>query len=369
MTVESRGKRYSLFLPGDSDVNIGDIIAIRADIVPLRDNAHPQRLEIASLRPVRPVERVHKGFMGWKLAMDARRSFISFVQQNSRSSVIGVLNALTFNVTGDLGDEIVQDLRRTGTFHIISASGLHVSIISAALACALLLVPIPRWAQLTILTALLLFYAAAAGFHPPMIRAVAMVLVASFAYAFAREPDALSALALSGVGTLLWEPEAVGSLGFQLSYIAVGFLILFGSEFMSKEGLGKRITGRALSLARASIIATIAISPLLAYSFGEVPLLSVVTNLLVVPVLFVIVVGSLLAWVFSGFLPVAEVILKSAVEPLAGWILGVVETAGSWQWGVLKFPTFSPLWLILFYVCLALWYAPKRKLPEQLALW
>jgi len=95
----------------------------------------------------------------------------------------------------------------------------------------------------------LFFYAAAAGFHAPMLRSVTMVLVASFAYALRREPDALSALALAGVINLLVEPEAVSSLGFQLSYVAVAALLMFGGSMPSFRELGllRRVGNRPCS--------------------------------------------------------------------------------------------------------------------------
>jgi len=369
MVVEAKGKRYRLYLPKDSPINMGDEVFLRADIVPLTPTTIPQRLEVASLRPQRPVERVHEGFVGWKAAMLVRKSFVGYIEQYSQPVLVGLLNALSFNVTGDLGGGFFDALRRTGTVHIVSASGLHVTIVSAALAWLLFLTPFPRWLQLTALTLLLLLYAASAGFHPPMIRAVVMVLVGSFAYVFGREPDALSAMSLAGVGNLIWEPEAVGALGFQLSYLAVGFLLVFGSLGGVEAGLFKRILSHGGSLVRASVVATLATAPLLAFTFGEVPLISVISNLLVVPVLVFVVVGSLVSWALSGVLSLAIGVLKVVVEPLSGWIFAVVETTGSWSWSVLHFPPFSPYWLVFVYVCMAALYVPKKRPAQFSTFW
>ena len=367
--VESEGKRYRLFLPASSPVNLGDIVKLRGAIVPLKPEAKPQKLEVASLRLESPVQTVHQGFWGWKAAMQVRRSFVAFIETNCQPVLVGLLNALSFNVTGDLGEDLNQSLRSTGTMHIVSASGLHVAIVSGALAWLLLMAPVPRWAQLLVLVGLLAFYAAAAGFHPPMIRAVAMVMVASFAYAFGREPDALSALALVGTCNLLWEPEAVAALGFQLSYLAVGFLVLFGTLPRIPDGLVARISSVARSLVRTSVVATVATAPLLAYAFGEIPVLSVLSNLLVLPFLMVVVVGSLVAWILSGVASVGVFVLRFLVEPVGGWILAVIEKIGSWDASVVSVPPFSPLWVVFVYFCLAALFAPIKRPADTLTQW
>ena len=346
---------------GDSDVNLGDDLQIRADIDPLPFGAKPQRLEVAQLRPTSPIQVVRQGFGGWKAAMTLRRSFLGFIESYGNTQVVGLLDALSFNVTGDLGRDFQEKLRRSGTIHIVSASGLHVTIISVALAALLLSVPIPRSAQLVAMSLLLVLYAAASGFHPPMVRAVTMVLVGSFAYAFRREPDGLSALSLAGVANLLMEPEAVASLGFQLSYLAVGFLILFGFVQPETDTFVARAKSNAVSLVRSSLVATIATAPILAYTFGEIPLVSALANFLVVPVILFVVVGSLSAWTLAFILPVAVGILKVVVEPLAGWIMAVVNTTGAWDWTVMRVPSFSPYWLPIIYVLMALLYSAKQR--------
>lgn len=364
MVVQAGSKRYRIRLPATSDVNQGDRILINAEIVPLSNRAVRQRLEVGELRPQEPVTVVSRGFWGWRWGMAVRRGFMAFVEQNADIRVIGLVEALALNVTGELSDATVEDLKTSGTIHIVSASGLHVTIVSVAIAWFLLALPVPRWAQLAVLAVGLTVYATAAGFHPPMFRSVVMVMAFSVAYLFAREPDALSALALSGVANVAMEPEAVASMGFLLSYTAVAALLLFGSDRLrlSEGSVLQKVKNSAFAAAQTSTVATIGTAPLLAYIYGQVPLISILSNLLVIPVIPIIVVGSLVCsavWPIWPGLAVGG--LKLIVEPLTGWIMQAVQMTGSLNWAVLKTPPFSPYWLLPIYLCLAALYKPTRR--------
>ena len=163
--VEGRGSHYRLVLPAGADVSMGDELRLRADIAALPQRAVRQHLEVAVLRPTGPVAVVREGFPAWRWALGFRRSFLSFLEAHADPVLVGLVDALCVNVTGDLGPQLYDDLRRSGTIHIVSASGLNVAIMSVLFAWLLLVSPLPRWAQLSVLTFGLFLYAAAAGFH------------------------------------------------------------------------------------------------------------------------------------------------------------------------------------------------------------
>lgn len=355
--VEYKGKRYRLRLPEESTANLGDKLFLSARVLPLGDSVVRQRLEVADLRPTRPVQLVSDGFVLWKWGSSFRRSFLTFVEANSDPRTVGMVEALALNVTGDLGNGTYDDLRRSGTIHVVSASGLHVTLVAVALTCLLICLPVPRLLQLSLLCCCLLVYAAAAGCHPPMFRSVVMVLTYALAYLFSREPDALSALALSGIANLAFEPEAVGNIGFQLSYIAVAALILFG-----RANPCSTVRDTVLSTAQTGLIAFLATAPLLALNFGQIPLTSVLANLLIAPSIPIVVVGSLASFLMSFVVPLLGVgAYKVIVEPMVGWVMACVHSLGSPTWSVLQTPSFSPYWIALVYFLFASLYRFKRR--------
>ena len=362
--VHARGKPYRLYLPEDSRANLGDVLAVRADVVPLSVRAVRHHLEVAALVPKGRTVEVSRGPPVWRWAVELRRSFLQHVEDHVDPVAVGMVQALCMNVTDDIGRGTYEDLRRSGTIHVVSASGLHVTVLCAALAWLLLTLPVPRWIQSILLVSGLFLFAAAAGFHPPMLRAVLMVLVCSAAYVFRREGDALSALCLAGVADLLWRPADVADLGFQLSFLAVGGLVMFGGRPPEFEGatLWERVVQSASALVRASAVATVASTPLVSATFGEVSVVSVLANLLVVPVLPFVVVAAMVSWIVSfAALPVSVGLLKVVVEPMTGWIAATVETIGRWPFAAVPVPPVSTLWLVPVYVGLACLYEPRRQ--------
>lgn len=215
---------------------------------------------------------------------------------------------------------------------------------------ALSWMPIPRGAQIIVLAGLLLVYALATGLNPPVVRSALMALVGLVAYKFRRESDPLSALALGAVLYLLWRPNAIYDIGFQLSFLTVGALILFLPPQREAPATARefalRHSGDAIRLSWAAFVAS---APLVAYHFGTVALLSLPANLLVAAVVPVLIVGGLVAHLASFLSMPLGVGLLQILDPLAGWVLWSVDSLGQPKWAVAEVPGFWAGWLPLVY--------------------
>ncbi|MCW5937264.1 MAG: ComEC/Rec2 family competence protein [Fimbriimonadaceae bacterium] len=363
MPVLFEGKRYRLFVKGESDATMGDRLAVEGDIEPFRDVGSSPRYEAGMVFPDSPPTLISRGFFFWRLGGEVRASFLHFLDQFSDVRTQPTIAALCFNVTAGLSDGDWDLLRRSGTIHIVSTSGLHVVIVAAALALALAKTSVPRWAQLLILLALLLLYSAAAGFRPPMLRSVVMVLVWLAAYFFRRSPDGLSALSFAGIVQLLIWPPSVADIGFQLSFATVGSLVLFGPRWQSRPGASvvKRALFAARDLVWVSTVASLTALPLLLYHFHEASLVAPLGNILVVPFVAPVVIGSLIAWMLSAVAPVALFIMKVLVDPLAAWIGVAVGTVGSLPFGYFASGPVSPIWSVMMGLGLLLAWRPRFR--------
>lgn len=278
-----------------------------------------------------------------------RRSFLDFATQALGPDQGGLLAGLCFNAENLVDDVTKSEMRHTGTFHLLSASGLHVFLISAALLAVLALFPIPRAIQLAAVAAVLILYVLATGLSPPVVRASFMVIAASAAYLFAREPDALSALACAAIGFLLWQPQAVYNPGFQLSMIAVGAFAI-AQRRARPESRSALDAGMAKlgSVIFSSLIASLATAPILAYYFGQISIISIVSNLLVEMVMPAVLIGSLSAHLVSGIgWPVAAWVVSVPVHGWLGWMIGVLDVTN--RVSVVRLGEFSAYWLLPIY--------------------
>jgi competence protein ComEC len=114
---------------------------------------------------------------------------------------------------------------------------------------------------------------------------------------------------------------------------------------------------RSREAGRTSLVATLATAPVVAYHFGYVSVISVIANVLITIALMPILVLSMLSLAIVPFSSaLATGLMVACVSPLAGWVLWVVETLGSWELSSLNVPEFSPFWLVPYYAAfLFLW--------------
>ncbi len=362
--LQGQGKRYRLRVSSESELNLGDVVELHADIVPLPELGDRSRFEVAELVPRGRVSVVNHGFVGWEIASRFRGSFVAFIHRFADPADAGLLDAVVLNVTGDLGRSTYDALRNTGTVHIISASGLHTTIISGFIGILIFLIPIPRIFQLTILWGILFLYAAAAGFNPPIVRSALMIALCSGAFLAHREPDILSALSLSGVISIIWIPESAVQLGFQLSYLSVAALLLFCQvpNFSSKIRVASRIWKASLLSVRVTLVASLATTPLIAYTFGQFPTVTVIANYLVAIVLPLVLLAALLGWMSSFlWLGLGVGLLKYVAEPMIQWVVAVIGVLNTWKWSIIPMPPFSPYWLVAFYLLFFSMYRFRRR--------
>jgi competence protein ComEC len=267
-----------------------------------------------------------------------------------------------FNVDSALDPASRDALSRSGTVHVVSASGLHVGLLAAALLAILGRLPIPRWSQLSVLAFVLVLFAVASGLNPPVIRTCVMALILSTAYLLKREPDMLSALGIAAVVQMLWDPRAIFDPGFQLSFTLIGAFALFASRAGTvRESFRAQLVNKGREGLRQGVVATAGAAPLVAYTFGLVSFTSVVSNLLLALALPVMVVGAMLAHLVSFVVPALGVgLMVGLVGPLAGWLYFVAEHMGG-EWAALSVPAFSGYWVLLAYAVMIAAWRPRLR--------
>jgi competence protein ComEC len=283
-----------------------------------------------------------------------RNHFLDVLSAGPRDQATAFLKALVISDESDVLTETWDTLRSTGTVHIVSVSGYHVFIISAGMLWVASLFPIPRGLQLAGVAMLLLAYLGITGLTGPIVRSALMVAVLGCATLIRREPDPLSALGLSGLIFLIFEPGAAFRPGFQLSFVAVGALSVF------LDGSGDRtITAWCGDLVRGTLVASAATAPLVAYHFGSLPVFGILGNAAIaLPAPFVLSAGFLLCISPS---PIAEGMLVS-LRPLLGWILESARLISQIPFAQVSVPEFSGYWLPVVYVGgLMMWRSVRRE--------
>lgn len=375
MIVRSGSERLLLQVERGTDLSLGDLVRIEGQFKSLPTPTRKYWLNwgvAATLQPTEPPEVLQRGLFFWRWGLDLRHRFVSYTDAMLEDRAANVVDALCFNVDAELSTEFREALANSGTIHIISTSGVHVMIVALALGVLLRPLPVPRWVMLLILTGLLFLYAAAAGFRAPAVRAVLMALLVAWAYLFRRQGDPISAWAFAAVLHLIWIPEVLRDISFQLSFTIVGSLVFFARlpETSPQDYLSSLVQSARFGLA-ASLVATVASIPIIAFIFGRVSLISIVANLAIGFVLLPIMLAALGAWLISGLTPLGEAIgaglMRLVVEPLTGYLIMMVRAMGDPSWSAISVPPFGVGWVFAFYVgALVLWCPKPRPDPQAL---
>ncbi|ACF12562.1 ComEC/Rec2-related protein [Chloroherpeton thalassium ATCC 35110] len=211
------------------------------------------------------------------------------------------IKAILLGDKSGLSDEIKLAFQRTGTFHVLAISGLHVGLFVLVLGAFSQRFKQSRsgkWVVFLISTFVLLLYAAVTGAAPPVKRAVLMAIVFLGTTLYEKKTYALNTLAFADFLILLISPKDLFSLSFLLSNAAVISIILlypklislaiFDNIESSKYWLLPQIGGIVKNIWQAialTISASLGVSPILGLTFGSVPLLGLLANL---PVTFLV---------------------------------------------------------------------------------
>lgn len=363
--VESQDRRFALFLGRPTDplmVSLGDRLKIDGYSKPFPEGSDSFWLGKGVMAIIQlgesSVVRIKQGPPLFRWGQAWRASFQEFTARTFNKENADLIDALCFNVDAALEPGFRDDLRATGTVHIVSASGLHVMLLAFATLWGLSKLPIPRSIQLFLLIALLMIYAGGAGFRPPVVRAVVMAMLLLSAYLFRREPDLLSAAGVAAMGQLLLDPWSVFDLGFYLSFVTVVAIGLY---------MNPNLQSRLLRSAQVSWIATLASAPVVAFAFGRISLIAVVANLLIGFVILPIIAGSLLCWgvalVFPDF---GTTMARGIVTPFASYLAWAVRWLADIPLASVATPPFSAYWIPAFYgLMLSIWKLRKRSAPPD----
>lgn len=242
----------------------------------------------------------------------------------------GIANALMTGERAAISERDNQEMRDSGIFHIISISGLHISMIAGVVFFAVrflmalfptfaLYHPIKKYAAVVALVVTVL-YMLMVGATVPTVRSVIMTGIVLLAVMCDRIPLSLRVVAIAALLIVAMVPEAVIGASFQMSFMAVTGLVAFYEatrrywvDVYRDSGWFRRGLIYLAGVCVTTVIASIATAPFSIYHFQQFANYGLLANLLAVPLTsFVVMPGILLAYVLMPF----------GLEGPALWLVG-----------------------------------------------
>jgi competence protein ComEC len=248
-------------------------------------------------------------------ALQLRQKLVRQFKQHLHSpEAIAVASTLILGYKAELDNDILQAYSKTGTIHVLSVSGAHVAIIF--LMIGWLLGFMDRWkhgrvfkAILTI--AIIWYYALLTGLSPPVCRAAVMISMIIIGKTYNRRINSLNILGVSAFAILLSDPFLITDVGFQLSYLAVGGLIVFQPIVYHWLEIENKWLDKLWLYCSASIAAQAITFPLSAYYFHQFPVCFLLSNLFILLPSFIIMCAGI------TYLVVAQTGVPVLIKPVA----------------------------------------------------
>ena len=207
----------------------------------------------------------------------AKKMFDANLSQESANIAYAMVFGEKENLEG-----IYEDFKLSGMAHLLAVSGLHVGFFVAILTLICKLLKLKGKPRFFVIIGVLLIYAWICGFRVSVTRALIMTAALMLSLLIGRQYDSLSSLSFAAIIILLFRPLELFSLGFQLSFCAVLGIVLLAKPLarLFSKFLGERFGG----LVSITTSATIGTLPILITIYSRISSLSLVANLIAVPV-------------------------------------------------------------------------------------
>jgi competence protein ComEC len=282
---------------------------------------------------------------------------ISYTLPDEPFACASFLEGVLLGKRSMLPEEIRGWFEDTGTIHILAISGLHVGLIG--LIFFFIFHKFARLPQKTsyVFTFLtLIIFAIMTGARPSVIRATIMAGTIIIGMIIDRDTDIYNSLALAGLIILLQNPLTLFDIGFQLSFLATFSLFYLTPLIEPKIWFLPRYLAKLIS---ASIAIQIGTSPLIIFYFHKLPLVTILSNIIVIPLLGIILVLGL-AMFFIGiiFMLVANLIGMINFYAIAA-LLTSVSFFANFPYAYIYLPAISIPFMSSYYICI--WMISKHK--------
>lgn len=294
------------------------------------------------------------------------RSLNRFLQkkldENLSSHSAALLKEMILGDRSDIEEDVKEDYQLTGTIHLLSISGTHITLLAGFL--ELLLRRMRRFPRLKIFIEIfgILLFLFLSGLHLSAVRSGIMVLLLLGGRLFGRRADSLNSLFAAGFFIVLFDVYAIMDIGFLMSFLAtLGILTLAPRcAELGKRTVESWLGQRAVELLAVSLSANLFLMPVYILQFGSLSIISPIVNL-PVSMTAALILGLGFPLTALGFLPIprifylVEEVLIFIQEKIISFFAGMKYASVGVNFDSIK------LWLFFTVCLLAIGFLWRKK--------
>jgi competence protein ComEC len=266
------------------------------------------------------------------------------------------INSILIGEKENLDESSKEVFSKTGVSHILALSGLHVSILITIISYSIGRINRPY--KLLIVTIILVNFSIMVGQSPSIIRAIVCSFLSYLAVFIHKRADGISSISFIGTILIISNPYIIYDISFQLSFLATLSIIYFYGYINSK------IKFKLIALTLSANILTL---PIVYFHFKNISLVSVISNVLVVPFLSIIIYISIISVII---LPVSLTLSKIMViinTFIIDNINAILEFLYDLNFSYIEFEKSNKFIVIVYYILVSIYmiYKEIKTVKEQ----
>jgi competence protein ComEC len=269
--------------------------------------------------------KIIKHRVSGNILFSLRRKIVQFYAKALPADYASLVSGMTLGSKQYLSPELVSKLKKTGTTHVVVASGMNIVLVAGAVfALSLKFVSRRRAAFVAIVFSWI--YTLIAGFEAPLVRASIMMTISTIALIGGRVYSAARALILTGLIMIIVKPYWAFDIGFQLSFVSTLSLICLGKRI---DKLFSKVPSLFRESFSTSLAAQMGVGPLIYIYFGTINLISPFINALILWCVPAITIAGMVAGLLSLIHPLFGNMVLFLITPFIWWFLEVISFFGS----------------------------------------
>lgn len=297
--------------------------------------------------------------IGYNIIYDYMYKLKSYISNTTRylyKKNSDFINSIMIGQKEDLSEEEKDIFTRTGTSHIIAISGLHTGILSALI--VILIGNINKFYKLIMLATIMFFYSIMVGNSPSIIRSVIFTIVLYLSFFIDRKPDKISTLSFIGILFIANNPYMIYNVSFQLSFLATLSIIYFYGYINNKINI------KIISVTLSANILTL---PIIYYNFKGIPLISVFSNIIIVPIIGIIIYLAIISLIFFKINIYISKIIATINRFIVEVIYIIIEEMSNLDFAYIFIEDPKLYYVIVYYIGIFIYmvYKELKTIKEQ----
>jgi len=279
---------------------------------------------------------------------NVRSRISNIINKSLPTDEAAFLNAVIIGDKHYLDSVEKDNFSKTGLSHILSISGLHVAFIVYLLNAILKIFKIKNNYRNIFSSMLIAYYIAMIGAPPPALRSFIMMLILIWGKYIKKDYDISSAASLAAILMLLHNPLLVHNQGFIISFACIYSIAFLFEPIYTHLGKIIHITPIRNAIA-LSLSVQIGITPVLIYYFNYISLISILVNIIAVPLVFFIIATGFIGVIFGAIIPIIGVYIFSLDYYFISLLSKIISIASALPYSGFHIPSLHFLTCLLYY--------------------